>query len=315
MATVSISKNTADPKNTPDGLLHIDLSSMKTNSVDRVSSLLTSLVFLVGLSVMILALLFFLSLKADPPPKLIMIPEERIAGRGDHSAGFDRDFDPPGADEVEALAEPAMEQTLQMVTDAVSSIAATMEAMESAMAANSNGTGKGDSRPPGPLGEGDDIVPRFERWELKFSARDRRSYALQLDFFKIELAAIGGGMKQVDYASNVASNPMKRSGPGDTEKRLYFMYRAEGALLQYDRQLLQAAGVQNNGRVVLKFIPKETEDLLVQAEALYYRDKRKTDDFRVTNIAKTIFECRPASKGQGFEWVVIDQRYRNPSGK
>ena len=295
------------------GLLHVDVSSMKTNKVDQVTSLLTSFLFFVGISVLILGMLYLMSIKFDPPPKLILIPEERIAGRGDHAAGFERDFDPPGAEEVEQLAQPEMEQTLQMVSEAVSAIAASLDSIETAMAATSQGSGKGDSRPPGPLGEGDDIVPRFERWELKFAARDRRSYSAQLDFFKIELAAIGGGRDVVDYAWSFTNNVQKRSGPGDKEKRLYFMFKTEGPLLQYDRQLLQAAGVQTNGRVILKFIPKETEDLLVQAEAKYYEDKRKSK-YMVTTVAKTIYECRPSQKGQGYEFVVLEQRYRVPSG-
>lgn len=282
---------------------------MRSNKVDQVSSLLLSLVLMVGMAVLLLGLLFLMTTIRSSPKKIVLEPE-RIAGRGDHAAGFERDFDPPGADEVEQLSEPAMEQTLQMVTDAISSISASLDSVDSAMSTSGNGTGKGDSRPPGPEGEGDDIVPRFERWELKFTARDKRNYSIQLEFFKIELAAIGGGKPTVDYASNLSSSPTKRSGPGDAEKRLYFMYRNEGVLLQYDRALLSSAGVQHNGRVVLKFIPKETEEVLAQAEAAYYLEKR-SKEFRVTDIAKTVFECRPNSKGKGFEWVVIDQRYRN----
>jgi hypothetical protein len=300
---------TSNDKSAVKSMFEVDESSMRTNQVDQVSSLLMSLVLMVGLAVLVLGLLFFLN-SLTGRAKIFQLEPERIAGRGDHAAGFERDFDPPGAEEVEQLTEPAMEQTLQMVTDVISSVTASLDSLESTMAANSQGTGKGDSRPPGPEGEGDDIVPRFDRWELKFTARDKRNYASQLDFFNIELAAIGGGKTTVDYASSLATSPTKRSGPGDKEKRLYFMYRTEGPLLQYDRALLQAAGVLHNGRVVLKFIPAGTEETLAQAEAAYYLEKR-SKEFRVTDIGKTTFECRPNSKGKGYEWVVIDQRYRN----
>ena len=79
--------------------------------------------------------------------------------------------------------------------------------------------------------------------------------------------------------------------------------------MQYDKALLQAANVNIKERTVLKFIPKETEDQLALAEKAYYIDKR-SKDFRISDIAKTIFECK-ASKSGKFEWVVIDQRYRN----
>jgi hypothetical protein len=45
------------------------------------------------------------------------------------------------------------------------------------------------------------------------------------------------------------------------------------------------------------------------AEKAYYLEKR-SKDFRVSDIAKTIFECKGTKSGK-FEWVVIDQRYRN----
>jgi len=226
----------------------------------------------------------------------------------DDAAGYDRDFDPPAADEVEQLSEPALEQTMQMVNDAISAIAS-MDTIIAAEGVVGDRNGRGDSRPPGPEGEGVDGVHRGERWELKFTARDRKAYAGQLDAFGIELAAIGGGITSIDYATNLAKSPKGRSGTRDQEKRLFFTYVTNNALMQYDKALLQAANVNIKERTVLKFIPKETEDQLAMAEKVYYIDKR-SKDFRISDIAKTIFECK-ASKSGKFEWVVIDQRYRN----
>jgi hypothetical protein len=73
--------------------------------------------------------------------------------------------------------------------------------------------------------------------------------------------------------------------------------------MQYDKALLQAANVNIKERTVLKFIPKETEDQLAMAEKVYYIDKR-SKDFRISDIAKTIFECKASNSGK-FEWVVI----------
>lgn len=296
------------------GIFEIDEDSMKTNKVEQVSSFLISLVVMVGMAVGMLALLYLLQMNWQRPQEMIL-EVEQIAGRGDNAAGFERDFDPPGADEVEQLQEPALEQTLQMVTDAISAIAASMDTIASAASVSGDGTGQGDSRPPGPEGEGVDGIHRAERWELKFSARDRKSYSSQLDAFGIELAAIGGGIKTIDYATNLSKSPSPRSGTRDQEKRLVFTFTANNALAQYDRLLLQAAGVPLKERIVVKFIPKATEDQLAMAEKVYYLEKR-SKDFRVADIAKTIFECRPGKNGK-FEWVVLDQRYRgkNPSVK
>ena len=290
-----------------EGMLYVDESSMRTNKVEQVSSLLISIAVMLALAVGALFLLFLLSMSWTRPQEMIM-DVERIAGRGENAAGTERDFDPPSVDEVEQLTEPALEQTMQMVNDAIAAIAS-MDTIMANDAITGDRNGKGDSRPPGPEGEGVDGVHRGERWELKFTARDRKAYAGQLDAFGIELAAIGGGITSIDYATNLAKSPKGRSGTRDQEKRLFFTYVTNNALMQYDKALLQSANVNIKERTVLKFIPKETEDQLALAEKAYYIDKR-SKDFRISDIAKTIFECK-ASKSGKFEWVVIDQRYRN----
>jgi hypothetical protein len=290
-----------------EGMLYVDESSMRTNKVEQVSSLLISIAVMLALAVGALFLLFLLSMNWTRPQEMTL-EVERIAGRGENAAGTERDFDPPSVDEVEQLTEPALEQTMQMVNDAIAAIAS-MDTIMANDAITGDRNGKGDSRPPGPEGEGVDGVHRGERWELKFTARDRKAYAGQLDAFGIELAAIGGGITSIDYATNLAKSPKGRSGTRDQEKRLFFTYVTNNALMQYDKALLQAANVNIKERTVLKFIPKETEDQLAMAEKVYYIDKR-SKDFRISDIAKTIFECK-ASKSGKFEWVVIDQRYRN----
>lgn len=287
----------------------IDESSMKANRVDQTSSLLISFAILIGLAVLMLALLFIMRTRAEPSKGFVIGPE-LIAGRGDHAEGYERDFDPPAADEVEQLNEPAMEQTLQFVTDSISSVSSALENFNSEMVGDS--VGKGDSRPPGPLGEGEDIIPRYDRWELKFTARDRRNYAIQLEAFGIDIGAIGGGIPTIDYVTKVASAPAKKSTTPKEEKerkRLKFISVSENVLLQYERQILQSAGIQHAGRQVIKFLPNDVEAVLAQAEGQYYAD-HKSKDVRIANIAKTVFECRPKNKGAGFEFVVIDQRYR-----
>jgi hypothetical protein len=299
--------NPTQPKSTGGGILHVDETSMRTNKVEQVSSLLISIAVMLAFAVGMLFLLFLLSMNWTRTLPM-ELEAERIAGRGDNAAGFERDFDPPAADEVEQLSEPALEQTIQMVNDAIAAIAS-MDTIIANDAIAGDRSGQGDSRPPGPEGEGVDGVHRGERWELKFSARDRKAYAGQLDAFGIELAAIGGGIPTIDYASTLAKAPKARSSTRDQEKRLFFSYVTNNALMQFDKALLQSAGVNIKERTVLKFIPKELEDTLALAEKAHYVEKR-SKDFRVSDIAKTIFECKATKNGK-FEWAVIDQRYRN----
>jgi hypothetical protein len=230
---------------------------------------------------------------------------ENIAGRGDHAAGFERDVEAPGIEELEEETEPKVEQLLEAVTDVVSTQAASLDSMQTTMFSSNVGDGLGDSRPPGPLGEGENIIPRGERWEIRYNSNSRKAYAQQLDSFRIELGAVGGGEKQVDYAANLQkARPNSRQGPGDAEKRLYMLWTT-GALKRFDQQILQAAGIRTKGRIVVQFYPKPVEDQLFQIEMAYAKGNGKTS---VKQIKKTVFGVR--RKGAKFEYYVISQRYR-----
>ncbi len=283
--------------------------TLRLQKVDWVASLLMAALMVIGLLVFILFLYWLTQTLSWKSSGSIAIAEERIAGRGDHAAGFARDMEPPGAEEAVELAAPSLENSLQAVTDIATSVAGSFESVSSEALTTVVGAGQGDSRPPGPLGEGDDIVPRHQRWELKFQAKGLNDYAQQLDFYGIELATIGGGVNTVDYASNVSTNPTKRSGSSDEEnkrKRLYFMWRSENPLKIYDEQLLSQAGVATQGRQLLKFIPKQLEDRLAQIE-LEFAKRRGYKS--VIQIAKTLFESR--QRNDGFDFEVVEQYYRS----
>jgi hypothetical protein len=276
-----------------------ELDSMKTTSVDQVASFLLSTAIMIGLAVLLLGALFFLrNIREEAVP--ITIEEENF-GRGENAAGFERDLEPPSADEVEQLNEPNVEQSLQNITEALTNISATLDTMAATH-------GKGDSRPAGPEGEGGDMIPRYERWELRFTARDSKGYAEQLDFFNIELGAIGGGVAHVDYLGKLVAGQVKRQGKGEDEKRLYFVNRKDGPITKYERSFMDKAGIATTGRQILKLVPKVLEDELAVLEK-QYGIKERGPQVSAKDFAKTIFECQPGET-KGFRWVVVEQRYR-----
>lgn len=128
------------------------------------------------------------------------------AGRDNHEEGFERDLEAPGMEEVPELTEPQVEPSVEALTDAVSNVVA--------LNVPSKGTGgRGDDRPPGPPGAGKNIIPR---WEIRFEASSIHAYARQLDYFKIELGAVGGGKPNIDYAYNLTKGrPDSKAGPRD----------------------------------------------------------------------------------------------------
>ncbi|MEM6688353.1 MAG: hypothetical protein AAF664_02930 [Planctomycetota bacterium] len=275
---------------------------------DIVSSFLMATMLFIGVFVTMLFIIWLTSRLSWPPVAIEPIIENP-AGRGDNAEGFERDFEPPGAEEVEELLEPTLAETLEAVTDAVSSVAASLSASDSSATASTQGTGKGDSRPPGPEGEGDDIVPRFERWELNYTAKDLGSYAKQLDYYKIELGAVGPPIQGIDYVTNLAgATKTRRIKDTSTEKRLYFSFKTYSPLKGYEEQLHTKVGVDTNPkRMLVKFLPKNLENALAQKELAY---AKKNGHQSITEVAKTIFESK--SNGNGYEFQVISQRYRKP---
>lgn len=282
-------------------------NKLKTSKFDAVTSLFMALIWFVGTFVVLMGIVWWLS--AEGPPTIIKPPIEEAGGRADNAEGFERDFEPPGEEEVEELLEPTLEDSLEAVTDAVSSVAASLDTVDTKRDTTNEGSERGDNRPPGPAGEGPDTIPRHERWQLNFEAKDVAAYARQLDFFGIELAAIGGPIQGVDYAFNLSTNPQtRRLVESDQEKRLYFMWTRPSPLQRFDQQLLRQAGVSlDGGRALIRLIPDELEDQLYALEMQRAIENGRNSP---SQIAKTIFESK--SGGNGYVFEVVDQRYRVP---
>ena len=270
---------------------------------DMVTSFFMALILFIGTFVLLLFIIW-LTNRWTFPPKAITPTIQNPAGRGDNAPGFERDFEPPGAEEVEDLLEPTLQDTIEAITDVVSPVAASVTSADTQETSTSIGAGAGDSRPPGPEGEG--AVPPFDRWQLNFSSRDLLGYATQLDFYSIELGAIGGNIQGVDVASNLSTNPTsRRITDTQNETRLYFIWTVENQLMKYDQQLLRQANVTLTGRQILKFIPGELEKTLVQIELEHAINAGHES---IDEVAKTVFESTATDNGFAFE--VSSQRYR-----
>lgn len=278
---------------------------MRVSSYDQVAGLLLAALFLIGGGVGVLFLAWLMATIVFAPAARPIKLVENVAGRGDHAAGFARDIEAPGEEEMPELQEPQLQTALEAVTDAVSTVSASMDVFDSQSPNTSKGKGGlGDSRPPGPLGEGDNIIPRWERWEIRWASASLSSYAQQLDFFKIELGAVGG-KKDVDYAFNLTKGkPDTKAGPSKNEKRLYMTWKG-GTLKQLDQQLLARAGISTSNRTLMQFYPEETEDMLAWVEM---ENAKKLGRPNVKEFLRTVFGVRPA--GRGFEFFVIEQRFR-----
>ncbi len=141
--------------------------------------------------------------------------------------------------------------------------------------------------------------PRAE-WEVTFPETiSEEEYARQLDFFKIEIAAVSKD-DRIEYISHVSeSKPAKHIGRHENDERLYIGWKS-GALRAVDRRLLGRAGINSNRKELLHFFPPETQRLMQQVERAHAkRDPRE--------IRRTRFQIRPTESKDGYEFVVIEQ--------
>jgi hypothetical protein len=266
---------------------------LKVTTYDRAASLLVSLLMLVGLGVAILTMIWITTrvLARPAPPMIALVEEEPATENADESV----EISEPGIDELD-LVEPDVQDTLAAVTDAVSSVAASLDAIETAVASRGSGFGQRRKR-----GSGDQI-PRWQRWEIRYLNTTLEAYVKQLEFFGIELAAMGGGRSTIDYGSFKSGRATARSSqPGEDDQRLYFIWQG-GRFREQDRALLTQAGINTTGRVLCQFYPPEIENQLAALE------QQKQGGRALRDIKKTIFGVRPA--GRGYEFYVIEIQWR-----
>jgi len=277
--------------------------ALKITAYDKASSFLISLLLMVGVAAVCLFIIWLSTVivfvKISKPIRMIQYP-----GRGDHDAGFARDPEGPGVEELDAVMEdqPAVEAALEPVSNLASTVAANYDSFDTDALVSTKGRGGlGDSRPPGPLGEGENVVPPWQRWEIRYESNDENEYRRQLDYFGIEVGA-AGGTKLVDYAFNVSASPIsKRQGEGKKEERVYLTWKPGSTLRQFDENILRDAGIKSENRIVMQFLPRKVyEDL--------HRLEFENTDHDPLEWLKTFFKVRKSR--DGYEFYIDEQLFR-----
>jgi len=231
------------------------------------------------------------------------VPLELADFQGDDGpVGGGQTPDPPNPEDIPELEEePVVTETLNAISDVVQKKMVELDD-PNLIKRDSTDTGFGDGRGGG---RGSGVGPgkggKLRRWVVRFpKGATLDAYARQLDFFRIELGAILPDGR-VAYAYNLSKpRPDTRIEPADREKRYHLLWR-QGDLQKADRELLARAGIETDDRtIILKFLPKEVEEQLVQKE-------RARAGANLNNIRQTQFGVQPA--GGGFEFYVIEQTY------
>ena len=164
---------------------------------------------------------------------------------------------------------------------------------------SAEGTG---GRPYGTGGGTRGGTKREQRWFVEFADKgDLKSYAKQLDFFKIEL---GSAFKdgRIIYLKKMSTSPAIREERLNSNDKRLFMNWQGGDRVQADIELFEKAGVKDAASgTVLHFYDPQTEQMLAQLEL--ERAGRPAEQIR-----RTYFQVKKA--GGGYEFVVSSQKLR-----
>ncbi|MCA9060901.1 MAG: hypothetical protein KDA85_20455 [Planctomycetaceae bacterium] len=287
---------------------------IKVTRYDLATALLYATLFMVAVTFVMLVAIFL----ANLIPKKVTQPMQ-IFPAGD---GGWEDGEPDATPNVESPEDPSDDPSLandqsdvtelMEVTDQVVDLADTAaalvepnsftDAQDSGNPGSAVGTG---GRPWGTGGGGRGGQKRDNRWFVRFADKSNiKTYAAQLDFFKIELGALFPEEQKVIYLSNLsAARPTVREAVGgENEKRLFMSWdKAAAERREGDLELFQKAGLDVGQATIVHFYPPETEQMLAQLEA-DYAGKAPNE------IRRTSFDV--INRGSGFEFKVTDQKYR-----
>lgn len=283
----------------------VDRCHLHVSRYDKVSSLLISLLILIGMLVLILFTAWFTSKYfATPKAKPVAISE---ADDGDGDPGGGQTPEPPNPEEIREMEieEPVITETLTAITAVVKRA---VPQLDDPMIAHKHtsgmGFGHGEGRGRGD-GKGDGTGGGGLRWQVRFDkGATLDEYAKQLDYFEIELGVLMPD-NRLAYVSNFRNRkPTVRyvPNPGKDEQRYYLTWR-RGPLQKADIELLARAGVNAKNCIIVKFMPPALVEELQQLEMTKARGRERKE------IRRTRFGIM--STGSGYKFFVLDQRYKN----
>jgi len=282
-----------------------DHCRLRTTRYDKVSSLLLSLLVLLGTLVLILFIAWFTSRYFAPQTAVPVAFAEDDGDDGDPGGG--QTPEPPNPEEIieMEIEQPVITETLTAITAVVQRA---VPQLDDPLIAHKHttgmGFGKGEGRGRGD-GKGDGTGGKGRRWEVRFDKGATLDvYARQLDHFKIELGVLlpDGRLAYLSNFKNRRPTIRYVTNASETEKRYYLTWR-RGELQKADKELVARAGIDPGDSIIIKFIPPDLEQQLVAMEqrAAAGRDPK--------SIRRTRFGIR--SSGGGYAFYVMEQTYKH----
>jgi hypothetical protein len=285
---------------------------------DRVSSFLMAIVmgaaFVVGWNQMILWMDRAYDSRVTAPLEIVEVSGGG-GGTPEGEPGAKEEVNVAGAEaadqasnnpeEASEFEEKSVQETPAVMLDAAAEAGENMSEVDVASVMPSGGpvaTGKRSSKlgTGGPglgFGPGDGGIRREQRWVIIYKpGQSPEDYARQLDALGVELGTVVGN--QMVYASHFSNpTPTRRTGAGDSEHRLYFVWSG-GTRKGSDVALLKKAGIDVGEGAIFQFYPAQVENYLAQLE-VRFKGRQPAE------IKRTRFEVVPS--GATYTFLVQSQ--------
>ena len=277
-------------------------SDTTVSSYDKLSAILIAAITIIGFMTTILFLIWLTTdVDYTAPTQGVEITD--IGDPGDEKPeGFEDDAFEPGVEEFPEIDVPQLAQSIEAVTDAVSSVRANSEKVSGDAAQMGKGKGFG-AREGGPGGGGDGI-PEFKRWKINYEASDIDTYKKQLSFFDIDIGVIRRDSDDVYRIKDPGAKMEVVKSSREQEKSLYFAH-IQRRMMRWDEAIASTAGVNTVGANLIQFYPEKARSRIRAQEAQFLaKDGRKLPDIRQTIV-------KLATLNDGFDFVVEDVLYRN----
>ena len=279
----------------------VDNIEIETTAYDRLSSWLTTLILLVGFLVATLFLIW--STSVFEFNNNVTDPITLIEPRDDREDTEDDELD-PGVEKFAEVDAPQLSETLEAVSNAVSTIRVT----EQSNIGEEAEIGKGDDNripsidPDTPSIE--DGIPAYKRWKIAYEVDNLQTYKKQLDFFNIQIGVAEPVGDRVFRISNVSKKPTAVQRTRAEESKSLRFSHTKARIKRWDEQICRSAGVQTAGNLMVQFYDANTKNIIAKVEDDYLKSVgRELKDVRRTNI-------KLVPSGSSFEFVVESCQYR-----
>jgi hypothetical protein len=278
-----------------------DTVETKPSAYDKLNASLISSIMLFGFLFSVLFLIwlttvFDFSRRAAGPVVVANEPGDT------KPKGVADDVLEPGVEEFPEVEVPQLANALEAVTDAVSSVRASLEKRSGDAAVMGRGAGYGSRE--GGSGTGGDGIPEHKRWIINYEAEDIDSYARQLSFFDIDIGVIHQTRNDIWRVHDVGGAASVIQTDREKEKlTLRFSHKKE-RMKRWDEELSRRNGVDLSNTITNQFYPESTRQKIRIAEAAALQSAGR----QLNQVRNTIFQVEPG--GDGYVFTVVDILYR-----